>query len=326
MGLPDSRIEKTALTMKKQGHELLFLGGRSVLNQDLNAFGETHHVSVGNNFALVVDPRIKKRWIKKIDEIRPDVVHAHNIVAAAMMLDTPYPVVYDDHEYWSKQMFKFTSRDFLHRVAAKPLIRAIPRWERRLLESYPVLTVSEGIAENHRRYSSHVEITRNFPSIEELLTLENHEDREGNVYVGNDFNLPKFLPHRNMASLRSVIDLNIIMGLPHDVMMECLTHYRIGLTPWRPHAFHRYCDPNKHYEYLNAGLQVIVTHTLHHALVGNPYVHTFSSYEEIPHLIDSLPDICGSVIMEDARERYIWENHEGKIRNIYKYASPSFSA
>jgi hypothetical protein len=102
MGLPDSRIEKTALTMKRQGHELLVLGGRPAQSQDLNAFSETHYVPVGNNLTLVIDPRIKSRWIKKIDEIGPDVVHAHNIVAAIMMLDTEYPVVYNDHECWSK--------------------------------------------------------------------------------------------------------------------------------------------------------------------------------------------------------------------------------
>lgn len=326
MGLPDSRIEKTALTMKKQGHELLFLGGRPALSQDLNAFRETHHVSVGNNLTLVVDPRIKKRWIKKIDEIGPDVVHAHNIVAAAMMLDTDYPMVYDDHEYWSKQTFKFTSRDLLHRVSAMPLIRAIPKWERRLLENYPVLTVSEHNAEDHRRYASHVEVTRNFPSIEEVSKLTNPEVREGVVYVGNDFSLSKFLPHRDMTNLRSVIDFDIITGLRHDMMLERLTHYRIGLTPYLPHSLHWYCDPNKHYEYMNAGLQVIVTNTLCEPLGSDPYVHAFESYDSLPELLITIPNIPGSEIMKHARNKYIWENHESKIRNIYKYASPSLSA
>lgn len=320
MGLPDSRIEKTALTMKKQGHELMFLGGQPVQSQDLNAISKTYHVPVGNNFTLVVDPRIKKRWIRKIDDIAPDVVHAHNIVAAAMMLDTSYPVVYDDHEYWSRQMFKFTSRDFIHRVAAKPLIRAIPKWERRLLETYPVLTVSEHNAEDHRRHSSHVEVTRNFPSIEEVSSLVDQEDREGAVYVGNDFNLSKFFPHRNMTNLHSVINFDIITGLRHDVMMERLTQYRIGLTPWLPHPLHWYCDPNKHYEYMNAGLQVVVTSTLCEPLSNDPYVHAFESYDSLPELMKTIPNIPGSEIMKHARNKYIWEKQESIITGIYKYA------
>lgn len=320
-GLPDSRIEKTALTMKRQGHELLFLGGRPAQSQSLDAFGESHYVPVGNNLTLVINPRIKSRWIKKIDEIGPDVVHAHNIVAAAMMLDTEYPVVYDDHEYWSKQTFKFAARSLAHRVAAMPLMRNIPKWERTLLERYPVLTVSERIADEHRRRARHVGLTRNFPTLREVSTLVDKEDRNGVVYVGNDFLLPTFVPHRDMAGLRSHIDFEVLVGLPHGAMMERLTHCRIGLTPWRSHWFHQYCDPNKHYEYLNAGLQVVVTNTLCEPLSNDPFVHAFESYDSLPQLLETIQDIPGKEIMKHARNKYIWENQESTIKGIYDYAT-----
>ncbi|MHA1481708.1 MAG: hypothetical protein ACTSQZ_09835 [Candidatus Thorarchaeota archaeon] len=148
--------------------------------------------------------------------------------------------------------------------------------------------------------------------------LDCSKSREGVVYVGNDFKLSKFLPHRNMQGLKSVIDFDILSGLTHNVLMDTLTQYKIGLTPWRSHPFHKYCEPNKHYEYLHAGLQVLVTHSLYHPFQDEPYVHSFTNYEEIPEMIKSIPEIEPMKIAENAREKYVWENQEQTIRDVYK--------
>ena len=316
-GLPDPRVEKTALTMKKKGHELLFLGGRPVKSQGLDAFAEVYTEPIVNNLRLVLDSRFRKRWIKRIDAVAPDVVHAHNLIVAAMMLKTEYPVIYDDHEYWSKQSFKYAARSFIKRIAVKPLERASPRWEREILERYPVLTVSEGIAAEHREHSNKVFVTKNFPSLKEVDHIVDQEDRSGVVYVGNDFELPSFLPHRNMEGLRETIDFQALSGFSHDELMTRLSHFKVGLTPWQQHPFHMYADPNKHYEYLNAGLQVFVTDSLYHPFENEKYVHSFADYTELPPLIDSLPDISGRTIMEHARKQYIWEKQERIIESAY---------
>ncbi len=317
-GLPDPRIEKTAATMKKDGHELNFLGGRSINEYSLPVFNETHHIPIVNFLKLALDSSFKKKWLKKIDEIDPDVVHAHNIIAASFMLDTDYPVIYDDHEYWSKGSYRFGKRGIVRRAALIPFARKVPKWEEQILEKYPVITVGESIARDHRRLAKRVGVTRNFPFLEEVEQLQNPEQRDGNVYVGGDFNLQEFLPHRNMTGLKDIIDFDILSGLPHSTLMERLTHFRIGLTPWCQHPFHMYCEPNKHYEYLIAGLQVILTSSLMHPFNDEPYIHSFESYDEIPDLLNQIETIDSSKIMEHSRERYVWEKQEHVIKDMYK--------
>ncbi|MFW9795172.1 MAG: hypothetical protein ACFFEE_12760, partial [Candidatus Thorarchaeota archaeon] len=184
----------------------------------------------------------------------------------------------------------------------------------------PVLTVSENIAKEHRRIASHVGVTKNYPTLFEAEQLQNPDDRIGNVYVGGDFNLPKFQPHRNMTGLKDVLDFDILSGMDHETLMEKLTHYRFGLTPWRQHPFHQYCEPNKHYEYLIAGLQVILTSTLEHPLKDDPYVHSFETYDEITELLNQVKVVDGSKIMKHSMERYIWEKQEHVIHKAYEIA------
>ncbi|MHA1481707.1 MAG: glycosyltransferase family 4 protein [Candidatus Thorarchaeota archaeon] len=154
-GLPDPRIEKTARTMKKGGHELVFLGGRPTIEQS-SAFQEIHYESILSNLRVVLDPRFRKRWKKAIHKIKPDVVHAHNLIVGALMLDMEYPTIYDDHEYWSQQIFKYDAKSLIRRIASKPLANVSPKWEREILERFPTITVSENIAKDHRVYSKDV--------------------------------------------------------------------------------------------------------------------------------------------------------------------------
>ncbi len=322
-GLPDSRIEKTALSLKEEGHELLFLGGRPTISQAHNAFSEIYHVPIVNHIRIIYDSRFKKKWLKQIDTIKPDVVHENNLIPAAMMLETDYPVIYDDHEYWSKQDFRFDTRSFIRRMAGKPFLRITPKWERKILQSYPVLTVNENIANEHRETATYVEVTNNFPLRAEVKGMVNPERRKGVVYVGSDFNNVKFSLHRDMTGLKDILDFDILTGIPHGEMMNTLTQYRVGLTPWLPHSFHKYCDPNKNYEYLNAGLQVLVTSTLSSFFKDNPYVHQFQSYSDIPDILNNLPEVSGQKIMEHARHHYVWEMNKSKISSIYKHVSSS---
>ncbi|MGY5875953.1 MAG: glycosyltransferase family 4 protein [Candidatus Thorarchaeota archaeon] len=309
--------------MKKAGHELIFLGGKPAQSQDLDAFEQTFHVPIPNTFRVVMDPRFRKKWVKTIDEISPDIVHAHNVIPGAMMLDTDYPTIYDDHEYWSKQSFKYSSRGLIRRLVAIPLVHTTPKWERQLLEKYPVITVSDMNAQDHRRYAKDVTVTRNFPLFSEIDVLTDKEDRAGNVYVGNDFLLPRFLEHRDMTGLTDVVEFDYLVDLSHQELMDRLTYYRAGLTPWRPHSLHEYADPNKNYEYLGAGLQVIISEALIGPIKDDPYVHPFADYSEIPGILENLPDISGSEIMEHAKKHYVWENQELLIHDVYKRALSS---
>jgi len=319
-GLPYVRIERAALTMKKEGHEVVFLGGRLSERSDLKVFDHVHCLPIAKGFQIALDPRVKAKWIRRIREINPDIIHAHNIIAGSFVLDAGYPAVYDDHEYWSKNLAVFSTRGIIRSIANKPLMRMVPKWEHKLLERYPVITVSEAIAKEHRERASWVGVVHNYPYLFEVEHLVSPENRSGSVFVGWDFSIPKFKPYRDLTGLKDVLQFDILTGLPHDVLMERLTHYRIGLNAFRPHPWHKYSDANKTYEYLHAGLQVVTNKLIMKSLPDEPYVFAFDEYSDIKDVVDSIPDVDGNLVMDHARKRYVWDIQERVIREAYSRA------
>jgi hypothetical protein len=65
-------------------------------------------------------------------------------------------MVYDNREYWSAQRIVYESWPIWKRIAIRPFLKVIPKWDRGLLEKHVTITVSEGIAKEHPRVSSHV--------------------------------------------------------------------------------------------------------------------------------------------------------------------------
>ncbi|MFW9976005.1 MAG: glycosyltransferase [Candidatus Thorarchaeota archaeon] len=231
-GLNNPRIERMAQTMAKQGHTLLFLGGAPVTRKSV--FDETRSLPIPSGLRILYDSNVKKRWLKEITSFKPDIVHAHNIITGHFLLDSELPTIFDDHEVLSKQPFMYASRPFIRRMAAKVLWRHLPKWEKDMALRFPIITISEGLANYYRQYSSNVEVVVNTPSLNEVEWLENFPQRKGLVYIGGDFSLKKFNPYRDMSGLRDLLEFDIISGFPHDEMMKRLTHYRIGLTPFKP--------------------------------------------------------------------------------------------
>lgn len=321
--LPDPRVERMAKTMKKDGHELVFLGGKPTEYQNLSAFSEVKTVPLGIGPLIAYSPRIKKRWLTAISEIKPDVIHAHNVIVAHYLLGTEYPAIFDDHECLSKQRFMLAVRTPIRRAAAWFLVRKYEGWERELAMRFPVLTVSEGIADYYREYTSKVGVVNNMPMLEEVDWLPNPPSRSGLVYMGPDFTDSRFRPSRDMTGLRDILSFDTVSGLPHREMMTKLSNYRIGLTPYRPHPFQRISNPNKNYEYLHAGLQVVLCETFAHIFEGDPYVHSFSNYDDIRSVIEAAPLVDGMEVMEHARKEYIWENQERVVKASYDMALKS---
>jgi hypothetical protein len=302
--------------MAKEGHTLLFLGGEPVTEKSI--FEETRHLSLPSGPRIVLDSRVKRKWLEEISSMKPDVIHAHNITVGHFLLDAEYPVIFDDDEVYSRQPYMYAGRTFIRRMAAKLLWNRFPKWEKQMAERFPIITVSEGLADYYRQFTSDVSVVPNTPSLKEVEWLTDKDERAGLVYIGNDFNWHSFLPFRDMTGLRDLIDFEIISGLPHDNMMERLTNYCIGLTPYRPHPFQLVCNANKNYEYQHAGLQVVVQYNFSAIFKGNPYVHPFKDYSEIKEVIDSVEPQDSQDIMNYARTHYVWEKNEHVIKDVYK--------
>lgn len=317
-GLPDARVEKNAMTMKKKGHEFHFLSG--IPSKSIQPFSTTSTAFYKNDVAMIIG---KYDWHRAIRKIDPDIIHAHNIFACRITFGLDHPVVYDDHEWWTRNFpIYFALRKPYAKLVSVFTLLSMRKWEQKAIQSYPTLTVHERIAESHRReYDGWVRSTPNFPSLLSVSQIPNNDNREGSVYLGSDARKPNRAEYRNMKGLPEKVVFDSIYGLDYKDMLTKLTDYKIGLIPWNNHPLHHYACPAKAYDYLHAGLQVISPRTMS-ILKGNPYVHFFDTLNEIPSIIEEIEydDIDPDLIRNHARQNCIWETQENKIYDAYEEA------
>ena len=243
MQLPDWRIEKSAATDSRHGHEVVFAGMKS--NYEDSIFSEiflvrwTPRARRGIPFYWQA---VKKQLEAVLKETRPDVVHAHNIFSAKMVSEFGIPFVYDDHEFWSrlsmllremglkKESIKGESyKSASMRNVGNQLIRirrivinnyAIKlwtKWEREIVSSHPTITVSDQIAEQLRisYRAKNVFVVPNFPMYSEVKDFEKPHfiNSLSSVYAGGDgHNIDKY-PNRNIDELDNAFLENDIGNL-----------------------------------------------------------------------------------------------------------------
>ncbi len=198
--LPDWRIEKSAISASNIGHEIFF-GGNDSINYGNRIFSKIYTINWTAKARLGISTSwhyLKKEVGKVIKEVKPDVVHAHNIFSAKMVSEFGLPFIYDDHEYWSQyskiiseMAYTFSRKDksptnILRRFAIGlpvKLKRIImnryashlwTNWEREMVSSKPTITVSDKIAEDLRMIGSTntVFVVPNFPMKSEVNDLE----------------------------------------------------------------------------------------------------------------------------------------------------------
>ena len=78
-------MEKSALTGLRAGHEVLFAGRKISGNYDRNIFAKIFEMNwtAGARYGIPTYWRsVKKQFEKIIRDVRPDMVHAHNIFSA----------------------------------------------------------------------------------------------------------------------------------------------------------------------------------------------------------------------------------------------------
>jgi Glycosyltransferase Family 4 len=246
-GLPDWRVEKTAMTAKKNGHEVFF-GGRLNSNSHSTAFSEIYPIK-WSAAAMVGVPyfyhRVKKQIERLVKFVRPDIVHSHNIGSAKVSHELGLPFVFDNHEYFGMLSLVNAENIKLHdstgrhsgisRTIYRIKIDFITRrsisnwtkWEKELVSSVPTITVSEQIAHDLRKArggsTKDIFVVPNFP-----LEVETTEFREpplheklSCVYAGGDSKF-KQVTNRDITGLpnlfmsRNIGNLTIIGWEPES--------------------------------------------------------------------------------------------------------------
>jgi hypothetical protein len=212
-GLPDWRVEKSALTAKKNGHEVFF-GGRLNSASHSDVFSETYPIEWTAS-AMIGIPyyyhRVKKQIERLVQQVRPDIVHSHNIGSAKVSLDLNLPLIFDDHEYFRVlSLVNAENLDYPSGVTSKSRFMRGPvqrmklsfvsrqsisnwiKWERELVTSVPTITVSEQIAQELRKEkdgrTKEIFVVPNFPTETETNEFREPQkhDSLSSVYAGGD--------------------------------------------------------------------------------------------------------------------------------------------
>ncbi len=351
VGLNDPRIVNSALSAKKQGHHVYFCGGKIFSYLTSPIFEKTFNINWVHKKWLIVKWRsIRKQFVKVLEEINPDIIHAHDIFAAKMVSEFGYPFVLDDHEFYSLE-FKASMNaygDGLGRnIEFKLASWLTARWEKFVAEKAPVITVSQQIANEYRKITNKVSVVPNFPLEDAKMNpmAFNYANSTNltSVYIGND---TEEKPHqfRNIVGLYDVFRnhdvgklVRIGVAYPKEEKIESIgfvplheayqTMYscHVGLIPWKPHWFHKYCNPNKAYEYAHCGLYVMTTENLEEIIsTFGEHCDTFKDYDELVEKLSYFkhnPEVLNKVrerTLDFAKKNLVWERHEHKILEAYK--------
>ena len=255
-------------------------------------------VSLGNSIHSYT---IRKQIQRVITEVRPDVVHAHNLFAAKMMAELKQiPFIYDAHETWSlvirrqkeaasiEGLMHFIREGKIRYAGSRSLThfrsRLWTKWERELITSVPVLTPSIAAAARYRSISENTKvfIVPNYPLNLQVKDFRPPilQDELSCAYVGRDKE-GQWITHRNIDCLTALFEshdigtLHMIGSdgqstdkvkyhgfLPKEVMFKELFKHSIGLIPFRKHWSHTGLNPNKAFEYAHAGLFLMCTSSM----------------------------------------------------------------
>ena len=367
-GLPDWRIEKSAITAKREGYDVFFAGQKKredYLNDIFNKIYEIEiNIIVKYKFPFYYQI-VKKKINNIIKEIRPDIIHAHNIFCGKIATEFDIPFVFDDHEYSSMygkivhETFKTlesqaTSTSNKIRWCIRKNIKAYmsnlwTKWEKEIVSQYPIITVSDKIAEEFRKYSSNnkIVVVPNVPmknEVRHLIDPAYHQEMSS-VYMGSDGFTGYYYPNRDMSGLLETFKNNEIGRLDiigwkdtnnenskikfhgyiaREYAFKILIKSSIGLVPWKRHWSHVYVNPNKTFDYAHSGLLVMCTSDLSaissflggNCILFNDYIDLAQKLEYLSNNMEELNKLRIKSF-NFAKDNLIWEKYDHNIINVY---------
>jgi glycosyltransferase involved in cell wall biosynthesis len=372
LGLPDWRVEKSALTGINYGYRVFFAGNllSDYHTYDSKIFEKLYKIEwpdsnyPKNQFLpyilfgkTSIWNSVKKQIKEILGELRPDIVHAHNLQSAKLISEFDVPMIYNDHEYWSiyikriyeskllKDNGKFASKkkNFLY----NRIIKIWSKWESDIVSKYPTIVTSKTtLNEMEQKYSKEIFLLPNFPMKNETSMSQSprFHDELSSVYAGIE-SLKGIPAHRNMIGLERVFDENdvgklILIGktnfqpsekvidrglLSRDDMYTEMAKCSIGLLPMKRIRSHKYINPNKTFEYAHAGLHIICT---------SSFTDVISTLQNNCTIFDDYNDLTDELlyfhnnkeelyknrinIFNFAKEHLLWEKYEKNILEAYK--------
>lgn len=293
-GLPDARVEKEIITLRKYGHEIVFVGPFRKTILAKNEGFKRFYLEWDRYSRLGFFPyygRLKRKLSKILSTINPDVVLAINIFAGIMVHELGYHMVLDDHELYSFEIrFKEDGKRLIDRIIEKRKVKLYAEWENKISVEHPVVVVSN----NMKRYymekgAKKVYVVKNYPALYEVKTIAYREVPCGNrifAYIGGDISVKKTIQYRNLKETIKILKLLyertksfelIVIGdkelsssefikslgyLDHTEIYNILARVHYGILSWAPSRYHKICSLNKAYLYSHSGAIPIFTSSL----------------------------------------------------------------
>lgn len=223
-GLPEWFIEKSAITAKRKGYYVYFIGAQKNIDYNNVIFDKIYEIKwdIQAKYKFPFYYQLLKRKIKEvIKEVRPDIIHAHNIFPAKIASEFDIPFVYDDHEYSSmygrivhetfellESQAKTTSNKikwFIRKNIKAYMSNLWTQWEKEIVSKYPTITVSDKSAEGLRKYNSNnkIVVVPNLPMKNEVRDLVGpvYNQEMSSIYMGRDGFAGYHYPHRDLGGL-----------------------------------------------------------------------------------------------------------------------------
>ncbi|MFX1261501.1 MAG: glycosyltransferase [Promethearchaeota archaeon] len=344
-GLPDPRVERLAM-MSQSYAKSIFLGPPSSshrLHQE--AFSEVRCIDAFTTASKLGLPFFYKRLLDEVKEhvkvVEPDLIYAHNIITGKVARDLGLPFVYDDHEYWSREMklkrigVSSIPKRMKNRIRRYWVPQRYLIWEKEVLPAASAtVTVSEAIAKEHRRNGANCSVIPNFPLKQESEHIPTPELHQGNLkaislssdsiawvehrYPGN---------HMEMWEKEGGINVDWVgrpppkewkwiqhrNRIPPADLYEVLTrNYQLGLIPWTRCWFHRYVLSNKLVSYSHSGLIILLTDDFETmlGLLPNWGRFIFGGDEDLKQVMKSLQKMSPEEIVSIRKRLQRWAKEE----------------
>jgi hypothetical protein len=201
--LPDWRVEKSVISLKNKGNLVYFAGLKPSFTYNRKVFNKIFHLNWNPRTRYQIPYewfKVKNQISKILNEIRPDIIHAHNVPSARLVQEVGnYPFIYDNHEYWSKYLeilgTDSNSTDIstscrnpqvlikskLDNVLKKYSIKKWIKWDLDLVSIIPTLVPSKTIVVDLSHLGKKIFTIPNFPMKSELEYIE--IPKKHNVFI-----------------------------------------------------------------------------------------------------------------------------------------------
>jgi glycosyltransferase involved in cell wall biosynthesis len=354
----DSRVKKEINTLKSNGHKITLLSVNSAEYNDTKHFSLTYHVKrrliPGLSLLYVFFTFLKFAFNNYSNH---KIIHAHdlNTLAVAVLLKLRHKkdnikIIYDAHEYETERHSN-----------KNQLSKYIDCFNERLCIKYvdKVITVSASIGKEYQRLykieppslvlncPNYQKVSRDNNLFREKLSI--HKEATIFLYQGGlgrgrgiELLLEAFAKNTNenqvivfmgYGPLESMVNdycnqhCNIYFheAVSQKVLLSYTSSADVGILFYEDNCLnHRYCSPNKMFEYLMAGLPVIVSNLVEMKKITEQYeIGVVAKDNTLVGFSDAILEIeqmdrrklLTSVL--DVQNLFSWEQQEGVLLKVY---------